>query len=60
MGDIDTYNSLLNDNRIYFPRNGNGMPRKKYFKFERELEGQCANNWWSMRPMAIIKMLVMN
>ena len=46
MGDIDTYNSLLNDNRIYFPRNGNGMPRKKYFKFERELEGQCANNWW--------------
>lgn len=46
MGDIDTYNSLLNDNRIYFPRNGNGMPRKKYFRFERELEGQCANNWW--------------
>ena len=23
------------------------MPRKKYFRFEREIEGQCATNWWS-------------
>ena len=22
------------------------MPRKKYFKFERQEEGQCATNWW--------------
>ena len=22
------------------------MPRKKYFKYEREAEGQCATNWW--------------
>jgi adenine-specific DNA-methyltransferase len=47
MGDEDTYKSLLADNRIVFPKKGEGMPRKKYFKFEREEEGQCANNWWS-------------
>lgn len=47
MGDLETYNALLEDNRIIFPRSGDGMPRKKYFKFERELEGQCASNWWS-------------
>lgn len=47
MGDEDTYNSLLSDNRIIFPRGGDGMPRKKYFKTEREAEGQCACNWWS-------------
>jgi adenine-specific DNA-methyltransferase len=46
MGDFDTYTSLLNDNRIYFPRGGDGMPRKKYFKTERQAEGQCATNWW--------------
>lgn len=23
------------------------MPRKKYYQFEREEEGQCATNWWS-------------
>jgi len=47
MGDENTYKSLLADNRIVFPRNGEGLPRKKYFKFEREEEGQCATNWWS-------------
>jgi adenine-specific DNA-methyltransferase len=46
MGDESTYNELLTDNRIIFPRGGNGMPRKKYFKAEREEEGQCATNWW--------------
>jgi adenine-specific DNA-methyltransferase len=46
MGEESTYISLLNDNRIIFPRNGNGLPRKKYFRFEREEEGQCAVNWW--------------
>ena len=46
MGDENTYNSLLADNRIYFPNNGEGFPRKKYFKSEREKEGQCATNWW--------------
>ena len=32
MGDRETYESLLKDNRIVFSRNGNGLPRKKYFK----------------------------
>ncbi|MDR0212822.1 MAG: site-specific DNA-methyltransferase [Comamonas sp.] len=47
MGEEATYKKLLEDNRIIFPNNGNGSPRKKYFKFEREEEGQCATNWWS-------------
>lgn len=47
MGDEDTYKGLKEDNRIVFPRGGDGMPRKKYFRFEREEEGQCATNWWS-------------
>jgi len=46
MGDETTYKTLLDDNRILFPREGGGFPRKKYFKFEREEEGQCATNWW--------------
>lgn len=46
MGDRDTYQNLLADNRIIFPSNGDGSPRKKYFKSEREQEGQCATNWW--------------
>jgi adenine-specific DNA-methyltransferase len=36
----------LADNRIIFPKGGDGFPRKKYFKFERVEEGQCATNWW--------------
>lgn len=46
MGDETTFKELLADNRIIFPRGGDGMPRKKYFKYEREEEGQCATNWW--------------
>ena len=47
MGSENTYRTLLDDDRIVFPSRGNGMPRKKYFRFEREIEGQCATNWWS-------------
>lgn len=46
MGEEATYKQLLMDDRIYFPKNGGGAPRKKYYKFEREEEGQCATNWW--------------
>ena len=46
MGDENTYKSLLKDKRIFFPKRGDGFPRKKYFKREREEEGQCATNWW--------------
>ena len=45
MGDKSTYLRLLKDKRIIFSSKGNG-PRKKYFKIEREKEGQCATNWW--------------
>lgn len=47
MGDEENFKSLLEDGRIFFPDNGNGPPRKKYFRSEREAEGQCATNWWS-------------
>jgi adenine-specific DNA-methyltransferase len=48
MGEEKTFKTLLSDGRIIFPRNGAGMPRKKYFKKELEEEGgQCATNWWS-------------
>ena len=46
IGDEDTYKQLLADKRIYFPNNGHGLPRKKYYQREREEEGQCACNWW--------------
>lgn len=46
MGDEGTFLSLKADGRIVFPNNGRGSPRKKYFKSEREVEGQCATNWW--------------
>lgn len=47
MGDEETYQELLRDGRIYFPKGKDGYPRKKYYKSEREEEGQCATNWWS-------------
>ncbi len=47
MGDETTYNDFLKEGRIYFPKNGDGMPRKKYYQSEREEEGQCATNWWN-------------
>ena len=46
MGEQSTFDTLQNDERIIFPSNGNGAPRKKYFKSERDEEGQCATNWW--------------
>jgi adenine-specific DNA-methyltransferase len=47
MGEKDTYEALVADKRIVWPKRGSGTPRKKYFQFEREEEGQCATNWWS-------------
>jgi adenine-specific DNA-methyltransferase len=46
MGDENNFKMLLADNRIIFPKKGDGFPRKKYFKFERDEQGQAANNWW--------------
>lgn len=47
MGEEKTFNKLLEDNRIIFPKKGGGLPRKKYYKIEREEEGQSATNWWN-------------
>jgi adenine-specific DNA-methyltransferase len=47
MGDENTYKTLTDDKRIVFPKNGEGLPWKKYFRSEREEEGQSATNWWS-------------
>ena len=47
MGEEATYKEYLASGRIYFPKGGHGLPRKKYYQFEREQEGQCATNWWS-------------
>lgn len=46
MGEESTFRFLLGDGRILFPDRGNGPPRKKYYRSEREEEGQCATNWW--------------
>jgi len=46
MGEEKTYLEFLSEGRIYFPKGGDGFPRKKYYEFEREEEGQCATNWW--------------
>lgn len=47
MGEEETFKKLVSDNRIIFTKGGTGLPRKKYFKSERQEEGQCATNWWS-------------
>ncbi len=47
MGEESTFLKYLESGRIYFTKNGHGLPRKKYYQFEREEEGQCATNWWT-------------
>lgn len=46
MGEENTYTQLLADGRIYFSKEGDGLPRKKIYKSEREKEGQSATNWF--------------
>ena len=46
MGEEKTYLKYVEEGRIYFPKGGDGFPRKKYYSYEREEEGQCATNWW--------------
>lgn len=41
----ETYYSLLNDNRLIFPKGGTGKPRYKLFLSEKKKEGQLANTW---------------
>ncbi len=46
MGEEKTYKELLGDKRIFFPKDGDGFPRKKIFKSDREKDGQVATNWF--------------
>lgn len=41
----ETYYSLQNDNRIVFPKGGEGKPRYKLFLSDKMEEGQLANTW---------------
>ena len=41
----ETYDCLYKDNRIVFPRGGEGKPRYKLFLSEKIAEGQLANTW---------------
>ncbi|MFR0612437.1 site-specific DNA-methyltransferase [Limosilactobacillus balticus] len=47
MGSKDSYQKLLKQGIIYFPKNGKGEPRKKIYLKDRKKEGQSANNWWN-------------
>lgn len=42
----ETYDSLMADNRLVFPRGGEGKPRYKLFLSEKKAEGQLANTWF--------------
>ena len=42
----ETYYSLLKDNRIVFPKGGEGKPRYKIFLSEKEKGGVIDNSWW--------------
>lgn len=46
MGEEGTFLKHLEDGRIIFPRNGDGLPRKKQYQSERALDGQSASNWF--------------
>ena len=43
---IETYKELEEDNRLVFPRGGNGKPRYKLFLHEKEQGGVIDNSWW--------------
>lgn len=43
----ETYDALLEDNRLIFPRGGEGKPRYKLFLRDKKNEGVLANTWLS-------------
>lgn len=43
----ETYDALLEDNRLVFPRGGEGKPRYKLFLRDKKNEGVLANIWLS-------------
>ncbi len=42
----ETYYKLLKENRIVFPKSGDGKPRYKLFLDEKLKEGIIVNSWW--------------
>lgn len=46
LGNKDLYDDYIEEKRMYFTKQGDGLPRKKYYKFEREEEGQVPHNFW--------------
>ena len=42
----ETYNRLLDENRLVFPKGGDGKPRYKLFLREKIIDGVIANTWW--------------
>lgn len=42
----ETYDKLLSDNKLVFPRGGDGKPRYKLFLSEKRELGVLANTWW--------------
>lgn len=42
----DTFDELIKDNRIIFPRNGDGKPRYKLFLSQKQELGMLPNTWW--------------
>lgn len=42
----DTYDNLEKDNRLVFPRGGEGKPRYKLFLSEKKENGVVPNSWW--------------
>lgn len=46
----ETYEQLQKENRLVFPKNGNGKPRYKLFLQEKQEDGQLANTWLDFLP----------
>lgn len=42
----ETYDKLESENRLVFPRGGNGKPRYKLFLYEKKKNGVIPNSWW--------------
>lgn len=42
----ETYDKLLSENKIVFPKGGDGKPRYKIFLTEKLEEGVIINSWW--------------
>ena len=45
-----TFDKLLKENKIVFPKNGAGKPRYKVFLADKLNDGVLANTWWSELP----------